>query len=248
MYMINHQQYHFIPQQMMPINNGQINNMPQPNQHMNQQQTIAAYANNNNPHNNNQNNLMLNKIDQRKMEKSKKPKGRMSAYTFFVQTCREEHRKKHPNENVNFTEFSKKCAERWKQMTDKEKKRFADMAEKDKQRYDREMSTYVPAAGEGKKKRKKDPNAPKRPLSAFFLYCADERAAIKAVHPTHSVGEVAKELGEKWNKVTPDVKAKYEAKAQLDKGRYEKQMQEYKSKGTVSVAHDEDDDDEDDEE
>lgn len=44
----------------------------------------------------------------------KKPKGRMSAYTFFVQTCREEHRKKHPNENVNFTEFSKKCAERWK--------------------------------------------------------------------------------------------------------------------------------------
>ncbi len=38
----------------------------------------------------------------------------MSNYTFFVQMCREEHRKKHPNENVNFTEFSKKCAERWK--------------------------------------------------------------------------------------------------------------------------------------
>ena len=46
--------------------------------------------------------------------KGKKPKGRMSNYTFFVQMCREEHRKKHPNENVNFTEFSKKCAERWK--------------------------------------------------------------------------------------------------------------------------------------
>ena len=49
-----------------------------------------------------------------KGEKSKKPKGRMSNYTFFVQMCRDEHRKKHPNENVNFTEFSKKCAERWK--------------------------------------------------------------------------------------------------------------------------------------
>ncbi len=49
-----------------------------------------------------------------KQDNKKKPKGRMSAYTFFVQTCREEHRKKHPNENVNFTEFSKKCAERWK--------------------------------------------------------------------------------------------------------------------------------------
>ena len=43
-----------------------------------------------------------------------KPRGRMSAYAFFVQTCREEHKKKHPNENVVFAEFSKKCAERWK--------------------------------------------------------------------------------------------------------------------------------------
>ena len=49
-----------------------------------------------------------------KKETGKKPKGRMSGYTFFVQTCREEHRKKHPNETVNFSEFSKKCAERWK--------------------------------------------------------------------------------------------------------------------------------------
>lgn len=246
MYMINHpaQQYHFIPQQMMPMNNGQINTIPNNNNpHLTNPNTIAAYAAAN-PNSN----LMINKIDSKKMDKSKKPKGRMSAYTFFVQTCREEHRKKHPNENVNFTEFSKKCAERWKQMTDKEKKRFADMAEKDKQRYDREMSNYVPAAGEGgRKKRKKDPNAPKRPLSAFFLYCADERAAIKAAHPTHSVGEVAKELGEKWNKVSPEVKAKYEAKAAGDKGRYEKQMAEYKKKGSVAVAQD-DDDDEDDEE
>ncbi|MPC95640.1 High mobility group protein DSP1 [Portunus trituberculatus] len=43
-----------------------------------------------------------------------KPRGRMSAYAFFVQTCREEHKKKHPDENVVFSEFSRKCAERWK--------------------------------------------------------------------------------------------------------------------------------------
>lgn len=43
-----------------------------------------------------------------------KPKGRMSAYTFFVQKCRDEHRKANPNENANFSEFSKKCAEKWK--------------------------------------------------------------------------------------------------------------------------------------
>lgn len=43
-----------------------------------------------------------------------KPRGRMTAYAYFVQTCREEHKKKHPDESVIFAEFSRKCAERWK--------------------------------------------------------------------------------------------------------------------------------------
>jgi len=178
-----------------------------------------------------------------------KPKGRMSAYTFFVQTCREEHRKKHPNENVNFTEFSKKCAERWKQMTDKEKKRFGEMADKDKARYDKEMSTYVPPADIGgkTKRKKKDPNAPKRPLSAFFLFCADERPAVKAAHPEYSVGDVAKEMGERWAKVDATAKSKYEASAAVEKTRYEKDMANFKA-GRPVGGDDDDDDDEDDEE
>ena len=48
------------------------------------------------------------------MGKAGKPRGRMTAYAFFVQTCREEHKKKHPGESVVFAEFSKKCAEKWK--------------------------------------------------------------------------------------------------------------------------------------
>ena len=181
--------------------------------------------------------------------KTKKPKGRMSAYTFFVQMCREEHRKKHPNENVNFTEFSKKCAERWKQMNDSEKKRFADMAEKDKVRYDKEMATYSPPneAGGRRKKKKKDPNAPKRPLSAFFLFCADERPNVKAKFPQYSVGETAKELGERWSKVSADLKAQYEAKVALDKTRYERELEGYQKRSN-DLAADDCEDEEDDEE
>ena len=47
--------------------------------------------------------------------------------------------------------------------------------QKDKQRYEREMAHYVPQDGfqKGKRqKRKKDPNAPKRPQTAFFVYSA----------------------------------------------------------------------------
>lgn len=45
-------------------------------------------------------------------------------------------------------------------MSGKEKSKFDEMAKADKVRYDREMKDYGPAKG-GKKK--KDPNAPKRP-------------------------------------------------------------------------------------
>lgn len=51
----------------------------------------------------------------RKMgKKDGKPRGKMSANAYFVQTCRDELKKKNPNETVVFAEFSKKCGEKWK--------------------------------------------------------------------------------------------------------------------------------------
>lgn len=47
-------------------------------------------------------------------------------------------------------------------MTETEKSKFAAQAEVDKQRFEREMAAYQP--GEKRKKKKKDPLAPKRPL------------------------------------------------------------------------------------
>ena len=47
-------------------------------------------------------------------------------------------------------------------MSEKEKGRFHTLAEKDKKRFEKEMSSYVPPKGTKSKKKKKDPNAPKR--------------------------------------------------------------------------------------
>ncbi|XP_037070949.1 high mobility group protein DSP1-like [Pollicipes pollicipes] len=181
--------------------------------------------------------------------KADKPRGRMSSYAYFVQTCREEHRKKHPNEAIAFSAFSKKCSERWKVMSDKEKKRFVDMADKDKTRYEAEMRTYVPPPGgkKGKgKRRTKDPNAPKRALSAFFWFCNDERPALRAAHPDHSVGDLAKALGKKWAETDEAARRKFELMAEKDKARYSREMAAYKS-GAASKAPPEDDEDEEDE-
>lgn len=53
-----------------------------------------------------------------------------------------------------------------KAMNVKEKKRFEEMAERDKVRFEHDMQSYQPAPGEKmpKRKRTKDPNAPKRSL------------------------------------------------------------------------------------
>jgi high mobility group protein B3 len=97
----------------------------------------------------------------------KKPKGKMSAYAFIVQKCREEHKKKNPEVTVNFAECSKKCSERWKTMSSKEKSKSDEMAKADKVYYNREMKDYGPAERLWTSKKKKDPNAPKRPIWIF---------------------------------------------------------------------------------
>ncbi|XP_037086834.1 high mobility group protein DSP1-like [Pollicipes pollicipes] len=183
--------------------------------------------------------------------KADKPRGRMSSYAYFVQTCREEHRKKHPDEAIAFAAFSKKCSDRWKVMSEKEKKRFVDMADKDKHRFDDEMRTYVPPLGGAKTgksgRRKKDPNAPKRALSAFFCFCNDERPAIRAAHPDYTVGDVAKELGRMWGECDEAGKKKYVALAEKDKERYAREMAIYKNGGRAAPAAEDFDDEEEDE-
>ena len=103
-----------------------------------------------------------------KSAKGKKPKGRTSAYAYFVASRRDEWKRE--GKQLDFSSFSKDCSSLWRKMTEDEKKMYVEKAQEDKERYDKEMSTYVPPA-EAKKRgrRKKDPNAPKRPLYVLFF-------------------------------------------------------------------------------
>lgn len=155
-----------------------------------------------------------------------RPRGKMSAYAFFLQEERESVRRGNPNATVNFQEFSRKCADKWRAMTDAVKNRYLRMAEQDKVRFTKEMANYKPPPGFGKKRKraKKDPNAPKRALSGFFFYCKDERPKLKVQHPDWRVGQMAKEMSERWNRAPQKVKDKFEKLAQADKARYEREI------------------------
>ncbi|KAL4844915.1 hypothetical protein H8958_022219, partial [Nasalis larvatus] len=157
-------------------------------------------------------------------------------------TCWEEHKKQHPDASVNFSEFSK-CSERWKTISAKEEGKFEDTAKVDKARYEREMKTYIPPKGETKQMFK-DPNAPKRPPSAFFLFCSEYCPKIKGEHPGLSIGDVAKKLGEMWNNTAADDKQSYEKKAAKLKEKYEKDIAAYRAKGKPDAAKKEDEEEE----
>lgn len=81
------------------------------------------------------------------------------------------------------------------------------------------------------KKAKKDPNQPKRPPSAFFVFLEEFRVQFKKENPNvKAVSAVGKAAGQKWKSMTEDEKATYEAKAAKRKAEYEKQMGAYNKK------------------
>ena len=76
-------------------------------------------------------------------------------------------------------------------------------------------------------RRKKDPNAPKRALSAYMFFANENRDIIKSENPDVSFGQVGKLLGEKWKALSPEEREPYEAKAKADKRRYESEKELY---------------------
>ncbi|KAA0052918.1 HMG1/2-like protein-like [Cucumis melo var. makuwa] len=85
-------------------------------------------------------------------------------------------------------------------------------------------------AGASKKSAKaaKDPNKPKRPASAFFVFMEEFRKQYKKEHPNNkSVAAVGKAGGDKWKSMSDAEKAPYINKAEKRKTEYNKSMQAY---------------------
>jgi len=85
-------------------------------------------------------------------------------------------------------------------------------------------------ASRGTKRRKKDPNAPKRPLSSYMLFCQAHREEVKKKYPGEGVVEIVKHLSKMWAKASDTEKKKFEAKAAKEKETYMKAVKKYEKK------------------
>ncbi|KAJ5918857.1 Non-histone chromosomal protein 6 [Penicillium verhagenii] len=78
-------------------------------------------------------------------------------------------------------------------------------------------------------RRKKDPNAPKRGLSAYMFFANDNRDAVREENPGITFGQVGKTLGDKWKALTESERKPYDEKAATDKKRYEEEKAKYQA-------------------
>uniref|UniRef100_A0A914D2M5 HMG box domain-containing protein n=1 Tax=Acrobeloides nanus TaxID=290746 RepID=A0A914D2M5_9BILA len=91
------------------------------------------------------------------------------------------------------------------------------------------------------RRKRKDDNLPKHPMSAYLYFHADNFAKIAAAHPEFKTGVYGeymslmnKSLKELWDALSPEDRAKYEELGKKDKARYNAEAKELKERGTFT--------------
>lgn len=91
-------------------------------------------------------------------------------------------------------------------------------------------SFLMQASSQPRKKTKTvDPNAPKKPMSAYMLWLAANRNQLKAENPGIANTEILKKAGEKWNSLGDEGKATWNDEHAKQKDIYMKKLEAYQA-------------------
>ncbi|KAG0139678.1 hypothetical protein CROQUDRAFT_666137 [Cronartium quercuum f. sp. fusiforme G11] len=164
----------------------------------------------------------------------------------------------------NTRECFRLAGERYRSLNEDEKKSYQAELDRRRQVYEVEMRKFLDsltpqdyvnqneyirrrrAQGRSATRRgipKFDPNAPKRPLNAFLLFCADLRANPSkfsdfsglANIPSNSVGDGSKLIAAYWREMKEDVKQGYLLEAQRLRELYKQEREQYASQNGMKA-------------
>jgi len=89
-----------------------------------------------------------------------------------------------------------------------------------------------------RKTKQRDPDAPKRPASAYMLWLNENRASIKdellTTNPDAKITDVTKRAGEIWKELSDDEKAPHQKASEELREKYHEAMKAYKPNHTVA--------------
>lgn len=191
----------------------------------------------------------------------KKPAG--GAFGIFSNEMRPEFAKACQGKPV--TAVTKLAGENWKKLSEKEREPYQKKYELAKAKFEQDMAAFLASGGvkekgaaalrtekrkakEGKLKKKKDPNAPKRPAGGGYgVFLSENRDKIvKSLPADHKMTDVGKAAGDQWRALSAAAKKPYEDKYQKKNDEYKKAMEEWKK--THPDENEDEEDEEDDEE
>merc|ERR1719354_1090192 len=160
-------------------------------------------------------------IEKKKRKRHTFVKRPTTAYLYFVSKYRETL--KEAGEVVPKAKIiTQACAEKWRNMCEEEKEPFLELSRRDRERWLKDKAL---------EKKPRDPNRPKRPPSAYFLFLADFRKQYKG--KSDPAKEITKKAGEAWNNLSDTDKTPYYRDAQVIRNKWEQDLEKYKA--TVSA-------------
>lgn len=170
------------------------------------------------------------------MKDPNKPKAPLSSYMRFVNEKRASIKEDNPGAGIG--DVAKIAGKMWKEVTDEEKTGYEEAYKKERKEYEKKMQSYIPPAGckRSKSKATRDPDAPKKPMTAYFAWMNENRSRIKEENPGAGLGEVAKIAGAEWKDVDSDEKGRLEEEYRENMVEYKNKMKNYTPKTSPKKA------------
>ena len=177
--------------------------------------------------------LVQNKKQRRKKKDKNAPKRGKSAYIFFCADKRAEV-KEDMGESAKATEVTARLGELWNELKNDEDRseelnNYTKQAAQDKDRYEQEMSDYIPDSDDedknpapkaktGKKSSSKKSAAKKssgkKGPNGYTYFCRENRKKVKDSNPEWKAVEVTKQLSLMWKNLSEDEQQEWKENAQ----------------------------------
>ncbi|KAI9291321.1 hypothetical protein K502DRAFT_297122, partial [Neoconidiobolus thromboides FSU 785] len=170
------------------------------------------------------------------------PKRPMNAYLLFNKENRPKLLKANPNAST--PEVSRAIGDKWKSLSLEEKQVYIDQALELRTQFFSDNPGYVftrqskssikasllnptGMSQRGRRKRDRNSDAPKHPMSAFLFYLVEKRSEVAEKHSGNPIGPISRIISQRWNKLSDEEKKPWVMKAEEDKRRYATELKAF---------------------
>jgi len=160
------------------------------------------------------------------------PKRFKSSYIMFFMAKQQEI-KSELGAGASVGDVSKESSDRWKKLSPDDRAIWDKKAKVDKERYNLEKASYTGPWQVPWKRAKKDPSAPKRPMSAFLFFSQDKRRIIKGENPGMRNTEISRILGEMWKNASDEEKSPHIEREAKERAKYKINIAKWRKEDSI---------------